>query len=146
MPNPAQTQKMIDEALAASPIVSTPSITGGTITGATFSGATKFTKGTSTIALGTNSGTAAVLPAGALVCPTTAADDTVGVRVHADDKVSGVTKFIGNGVSNKILKVYAPTGGTINGASADAAYSGASGKGVIITCLDADANTWLAWG
>jgi len=102
--------------------------------------------GASTIALGTNSANAAVLPAGtAGTYPTTAADGTVGVRVNAADQVTGRLILVGNGVSNAILKVYAPTGGTINGAAADAAFSSVSGKGVIIKCLSASGNTWLAW-
>jgi hypothetical protein len=102
--------------------------------------------GASTAALGTNSGTAAVLPsATGNIYPTTAADDTVGVRVSSSDKVTSRILFIGNGVSNKILKVYAPTGGTINGAAGDAAFSSASGKGVIIICLSSGSNTWLAF-
>lgn len=102
--------------------------------------------GASTAAAGSATGDAGVLPAGtATVYPTTAADDTKGVRVHASDQVTGRTILIGNGVSNKILKVYPPTGGTINGAAADAAFSSASGKGVIMHCLDGTANTWLAW-
>ncbi len=102
--------------------------------------------GASTAALGTTTTDAAVLPAAtAKVYPTTAADDTVGVRIHANDKVTGRMLFIGNGVSNKILKVYAPSGGTINGAAGDAAFSSASGKGVIIYCLSGAGNTWLAW-
>lgn len=102
--------------------------------------------GASTVALGTNTGTAAALPAGtSSVYPTTAADDTVGVVVSASDKVTGRLLFIGNGVSNKILKVYPAAGGTINGAGADVAFSSASGKGVILYCLSSVANTWLAW-
>ncbi len=102
--------------------------------------------GASTVAVGTNTGTAGALPAGtAPVYPTTAADDTVGVVIHASDKVTGRQIFIGNGVSNKILKVYPAAGGTINGAAADAAFSSVSGKGVIVVCLDSTANTWLAW-
>jgi hypothetical protein len=117
-----------------------------------FSGATVFQNGTitikpgaSTAAAGTTSANAAVLPAAtSTVYPTTAAD-TKGVRVHVKDQVAGRTLFIGNGVSAQILKVYAPTGGSINGAAADAAFSSASGKGVILVCLSATANTWLAW-
>lgn len=102
--------------------------------------------GASTAAAGTTTADAGVLPAAtAEVYPTTAADGTKGVRIHADDKVKGRTIRIGNGVSNAILKVYAPSGGAINGAAADAAFSSVSGKGVIITCLSADDNTWLAW-
>lgn len=102
--------------------------------------------GASTAAAGSSTSDAGVLPAGtAGVYPTTAADDTKGVRIDAADKVTGRTLFIGNGVYNKILKVYPPSGGTINGASADAAFSSASGKGVVITCLSSSGNTWLAW-
>jgi hypothetical protein len=109
-------------------------------------GTLKATPGASTAAAGSDSAGAGALPAGtASVYPTTAADDTKGVRLHASDEVTGNLKLIGNGVSNKILKVYPPTGGTINGAAADAAFSSVSGKGVIVYCLDATAHTWLAW-
>jgi len=102
--------------------------------------------GASTAAAGSTTADAGVLPAATgLIYPTTAANGTTGVRIHANDKVTGRTLFIGNGVSNQILKVYPPSGGTINGAGADAAFSGASGKGVIISCLNSAANTWLAW-
>lgn len=129
--------------------------------GATMSGANTFgaasvansivgplnrTVGASTAAAGSTTLDAGVLPAGtAGVYPTTAADGTKGVRVHASDKVTGRMIWIGNGVSNQVLKVYAPSGGTINGAAADAAFSSVSGKGVMIYCLDATGNTWLAW-
>lgn len=109
-------------------------------------GALLAASGASTAGAGTTTTDAGVLPAGtAPVYPTTAADDTVGVRIDAADQVTGRLLFIGNGVSNKILKVYAPTGGTINGAAANAAFSSVSGKGVIVYCLDATANTWFAW-
>lgn len=102
--------------------------------------------GASTAAAGNATGNATALPAGtASVYPTTAADDTKGVIITSSDQVTGRTLFIGNGVSNKILKVYGPSGAVINGAAADAAFSSASGKGVIITCLSGVGNTWLAW-
>lgn len=102
--------------------------------------------GASTAAAGTTTADAGVLPSHtSRVYPTTAADDTKGVRVAATDKVTGTMLFIGNGVANKILKVYGPSGATINGAAADAAFSSVSGKGVILYCLDSTANTWLAW-
>lgn len=102
--------------------------------------------GASTAGAGTNSGNANVLPAATgAVYPTTAADDTVGVRIHASDQVTGRQLFVGNGVSNKILKIYAPTGGAINGAAADAAFSTVSGKGAILICLSGAGNTWLAF-
>lgn len=109
-------------------------------------GVTNRSIGASTAAAGSATGDAGVLPAGtAPVYPTTAADGTKGVRINAADQVTGRTVFIGNGVGNQILKVYAPSGGNINGLGADAAFSSASGKGVIITCLDSAGNTWLAW-
>jgi len=109
-------------------------------------GGLNVTPGASTAAAGSATGDAGVLPAGtSSVYPTTAADDTKGVRVHASDKVTGRMLFVGNGVSNKILKVYPPTGGTINGAAADAAFSSDSGKGVVLVCLSSVSNTWLAW-
>ncbi len=102
--------------------------------------------GASTAAAGSTTTDAGVLPAGtAEVYPTSAADGTKGVRVHADDTVYGRRIFIGNGVSNAVLKVYPPTGGTINGAAANAAFSSVSGKGVIMICSDAANNAWLAW-
>lgn len=102
--------------------------------------------GASTAAAGSATGDAGALPAKtANVYPTTAADDTKGVIINAADRITGRRIFIGNGVSNKILKVYPPTGGTVNGAAADAAFSSVSGKGVIAVCLSGSANTWLMW-
>jgi hypothetical protein len=102
--------------------------------------------GASTAAAGSTTADAGALPAGtAGVYPTTAADNTKGVGINAADKVTGRTLFIGNGVSDKILKVYPPSGGAINGAAADAAFSSVSGKGVIVVCLSSGDNTWLAW-
>lgn len=102
--------------------------------------------GASTAAAGSTNADAAALPAGtSVVYPTTGADDTKGVILHTSDKVTGRQILIGNGVSNKVLKVYPPAGGTINGAAANAAFSSASGKGVIVYCLNSGANTWLAW-
>ncbi len=102
--------------------------------------------GASTSAAGSTSADAGALPAGtARVYPTTAADDTTGVIIHASDKVTGRMLFIGNGVANKILKVYPPAGGTINGGSANAAFSTASGHGAIVMCTSSGDNTWLGW-
>lgn len=102
--------------------------------------------GASTAAAGTTYADAGALPAGtSVVYPTTGADDTKGVIVHTSDKVTGRILHIGNGVSNKILKVYGPSGATINGASANTAFSSASGKGVVMICLSSGSNTWLAW-
>ena len=101
--------------------------------------------GASTAAAGTTTADAGALPAGtATFYPTTAADDTKGVVINAADKVTGRALFIGNGVGNKILKVYPPSGGNINALGADAAFSSVSGKGVFIVCLSGSGNTWLA--
>lgn len=104
------------------------------------------TVGASTAAAGSTTSDAAVLPAAtAQTYLTTGADGTKGVRIHADDRVTGREIRIANGVSNAVLKVYPPTGGTINGAAADAATLTASGKGIILICTSASANTWAAF-
>lgn len=125
-------------------VLTTATITNGTITKTTNG------IGATTAAAGSTSADAGALPAGtANVYPTTAADGTKGVVLSASDNVTGRTIMIGNGVSNAILKVYPPAGGTINGASANAAFSSVSGKGVIVVCLDSTANSgagsFLAW-
>lgn len=100
-------------------------------------------QGASTAAAGTTTADATALPSGTgYFYPTTAADDTKGVRIAAADDVANRHIFVGNGVSNKILKVYPPSGGTINGAAADAAFSSASGKGVQLYCISA--GVWSA--
>ena len=102
--------------------------------------------GGSTAAAGTTAANATALPAGtSLVYPTTVADGTKGVIINAADKVTGRMIFIGNGVAAAVLKIYPPTGGTINGGAADAEFSTASGKGAILYCLSGSGNTWLAW-
>lgn len=102
------------------------------------------TIGASVAAAGSSVSDAGALPAGTgNVYPTTAADDTKGVKISVVDQVTGRRLLIGNGVSNKILKVYGPVGAVINGASADAGFSSVSGKGVIAICLSGPGNTWL---
>ena len=102
--------------------------------------------GASTAAAGSTNADATALPAGtAGVYPTTAADDTKGVIIDAADQVTGRMLFIGNGVSNKVLKVYPPSGGNINGLGANAAFSSVSGKGVVIVCLSSSGNTWFGF-
>lgn len=109
-------------------------------------GASVATVGASTAAAGSTYADAGALPAGTgSVYPTTAADDTKGVIVSTSDKVTGKVLFIGNGVSNKILKVYGPAGAVINGAAANAAFSSVSGAGVVMICLSGSGNTWLAF-
>ena len=102
--------------------------------------------GASTAAAGSTNADAGALPAGtARVYPTTGADGTKGVILNVADKLQGRIVWIGNGVSTATLKVYPPSGGTINGAAANAAFVSASGKGVQIMCLSSGSNTWLAW-
>lgn len=101
--------------------------------------------GASTAAAGTVTGDATVLPAGtAEVYPTSAADGTKGVRLDAADNVTGRRLFVTN-TAAAILKIYPPTGGTINGGAANAAVSSVSGKGVILICVDGTAGTWAAF-
>lgn len=88
----------------------------------------------STAAAGSVVGDAAALVGGRTVYPVTAADDTKGVIMHQDMAKTGTVIEVANLVSNKILKVYPPTGGTINGASANVAISTASGKGLMLRC------------
>lgn len=103
--------------------------------------------GASTAAAGSTNGDATALPSGtAMVYPTTAADGTKGVILTSADQVTGRMVFVGNGVSTATLKIYPPSGGTINGASANAAYVTASGKGALMVCLSSGSNTWLALG
>ena len=94
--------------------------------------------GASTAAAGTTTSDAGVLPAGtSRYYPVTGADDTKGVRIHASDDVIGREIVVVNTVGNKILKVYPPTGGTINGAVADASVNTASGKSMRLLCTAA---------
>jgi hypothetical protein len=102
--------------------------------------------GASTAALGSTTADAAVLPAGTgSFYPTTGADGTKGVRINGADKVDGKMLFIGNGAAAAVLKIYPPTGGTINGGAADAAYSSVSGRGGYLICLSGSANTWAGF-
>ncbi len=104
------------------------------------------TVGASTAATGTNSGSAAGLPAATgAIYPTTAADGTKGVIIDVTDKVSGRVLFIG-GTSGAQLNVYPPSGGKINGGTTDSAYLGRTGSGVLAGCISATSNTWLCIG
>lgn len=108
-------------------------------------GTQALTIGGSTAAAGSTTSDATALPAGtAKFYPVTAADDTKGVKITVSDQYTGNRLFIGNQVSNKILKIYGPTGAVINGAAADAAFSSVSGAGIDIVCINGPANTWSA--
>lgn len=99
-----------------------------------------------TAAAGSTAADAGVLPSGRSIYPVSGADDTKGVIIAQSDAWLGNQIHIANLVSNKILKVYPPTGGTINGAAANAAVSSPSGIGVHLICLAATATggTWAA--
>lgn len=89
----------------------------------------------SVAAAGSAANDATALVGGCAVYPVSAADDTKGVIMHQHDAVTGNKIEIVNSVSNKILKVYPPTSGTINGAAANVAVSSVSGKGLTLRCI-----------
>jgi hypothetical protein len=124
-----------------------PDASDGTLMGGHLTAAGLITPpGASTAAAGTISADATVLPSGtASVYPTTGADGTKGVRISAADTVTGKRIDIANGAAAAVLKVYPPTGGTINGGSVDAAYSSASGRGAHLICLSGSGNTWAGF-
>lgn len=103
--------------------------------------------GGSTAAAGANSAGATVLPAAtASVYIVTGSDDAKGIRLHASDLVTGRIICIVNAVNNKAMLVYPPTGGSFSNGSADAAYTGASGKSVMVICTSAGGNQWYGIG
>ncbi len=135
-------RKNVSSAVSGNQVVSGSQTAAGFIN----TGVATASVGGSTAAAGTTVSDAGALPAGtAEVYPTTGANGTTGVVINAADQVTGRRLFIGNGVSNAILKVYGPSGATINGASSNVAFSSASGKGVIAVCLSGSGNTWLMW-
>ena len=95
-------------------------------------------------AAGTNAATAAVLVGGKAVYPVTGANGTTGVILAAVDAVLGNEIKVGNRAAAAILKIYPPTGGTINGASANAAFDTTSGQGITLICMAAaSGGTWI---
>lgn len=109
-------------------------------------GTEKHTLGVSTAAAGNDAATATALPAGtASFYPTTAADDTKGVIMDVADKVAGRVIRVGNSVSAKQLKIYPPTGGTINAAAANVPFIPVAGFGAELICTSAaGSGTWEA--
>jgi len=65
---------------------------------------------------------------------------TTGVRLPSDAQI-GDEFLIGNGSGSNLL-VYPPSGGAINGGSADAAKTVSDGKGIVIARVDA--TNWIA--
>lgn len=95
-------------------------------------------------AAGTDANTAAILAGGKAVYPVTGADGAKGVKIAAVDAQLGNEIKIGNRAAVAVLKIYPPTGGTINGASANAAHDTTSGQGVTLICLvAASGGTWV---
>jgi len=99
----------------------------------------------STAAAGSTYADAGALPAGtSSIYWVSGADDTKGVILDVSELIDGRVLQIGNTVSNKILKVYSPAGGTINGGAANGAYSPPSGCSAWLQCTSAADNTWKA--
>jgi hypothetical protein len=80
---------------------------------------------------------------GAINTVTTVATDNDSVLLPVD-RVVGDAVFIFNLDSAQDIKVYPPSGGTINGASANAALVVGQTQGVIALCASDDGLTWLA--
>lgn len=76
----------------------------------------------------------------------TGSNNTTCVAINVADKVSGRSLFIVNQVSNATLVVYGPANASINGGTANTAYTSAVGKSVPISCVSATSNTWGAIG
>lgn len=84
---------------------------------------------------------AAALSVAKIVHQVTGANGTVGVKFAATSIV-GTTHVILNTTAG-VLKIYANTGGTVNGGSVDAAFSALTGiKPIIAICTGTD--TWIA--
>lgn len=84
---------------------------------------------TSVAAAGSTVSDAGALSSGYKHYPTSAADGTKGVKIHASDMVVGNIFTVGNSAA-AVLKIYPPTGCAINALSADAAISTTSGRGL----------------
>jgi len=100
-----------------------------------------------TAAAGTTQGNAGALPALAgNIYPVSGASGTNGVVLAAADAIVGRQILITNPVAQALL-IYPPAGGsaTINAGAANAAYTTASAKGALLTCIVAGANSqWCA--
>jgi hypothetical protein len=100
----------------------------------------------SVAAAGSTVADAAALASGYKVYPTSAADGTKGVILASADAYVGNRIIVQNNVG-AVLKIYPPTGGTINAGLANAAFSTASGNGVELFCTSASSGgTWSTIG
>lgn len=107
----------------------------------TFGGDLRGTGNETVAAAGANTGNATVLSASMLVHSITGSDGAKGVRINSSDDVKGTWIWVENHVA-AVMKVYPPTGGQINAAGADVAFSTTSGKGGLFYCMAP--GTWLA--
>jgi hypothetical protein len=89
---------------------------------------------------GTTVADAAALSATKIVHQITGANGTVGWKFPATTNV-GTTHILLNTTAG-VAKIYANTGGTVNGAAADAAFSALTGIKPII-CISTGTDTWL---
>jgi hypothetical protein len=80
---------------------------------------------------------------GAINTVTTVATDNDSVLLPSD-QVSGASVSVYNLDAAQDLKVYPPSGGTINGAAANAALVVGQQQGVVCQCLSDDGLTWVA--
>lgn len=97
----------------------------------------------SVAATGSAQGDAAALSATKFLHTVTAADGTKGVILPAiaTADIGKIHTIISTAAA--VLKIYPATGGTINGGSANAAFSSATGPATI-TCYATAASTWVA--
>ena len=98
---------------------------------------------TATVAgAGTNQATAAALSANAVVHRITGANGTVAWRLPAITVQLAGTTFILLNTTAGVANIFPSTGGTINGAAADAVFAALTGIKPII-CTTTAANTWV---
>ena len=90
-------------------------------------------------AAGSTTSDAAALSATKHVHQVTGADGTKGVKFGTS--VAGQFEVILNGTAG-VLKIYAATGGTVNGGAVDAAFSALTGIKPIL-CYSTAVNTWI---
>lgn len=90
-------------------------------------------------AAGTTVSDATALSATASIHRVTGADGTAGVKFATS--TAGQFDIILNATAG-VLKVYAASGGTVNGGSVDAAFSALTGIKPIL-CYSTAANTWI---
>jgi hypothetical protein len=101
----------------------------------------------SVAAAGTTQATATPLPPLAgQIHPVTGASGTNGVVLSAADVVLGRRIYIAN-MANAALLIYPPSGGTIGGLAANAAFTSTANHGICMTCVGTSGGgQWAAMG